>query len=48
MLVKTFEIHPKVYKYSHSAYSNPNFLFHGDSVIKPCEGTQQGDPESPV
>ena len=38
MLEKVFEIHPEVYKYSHSAYSQPNFLFYGDSVIKPCEG----------
>ena len=48
MIVKIFEIHPEVYKYSHSAYSQPSFLFYGDSVIKSCEGTQQGDPESPV
>ena len=27
MLEKTFEIHPQVHKYSHSAYSQPNFLF---------------------
>ena len=48
MLEKVFEIHPEVYKYSHSAYSQPSFLFYGDSVIKSCEGTQQGDPESPA
>ena len=42
MLEKVVEIHPEVYKYSHSAYSQPSF-FYGDSVIKPCEGTQQGD-----
>ena len=48
MLEKTFEIHTEAYKYSHSAYSQPNFLFYGDSVIKSCEGTQQGDPESPA
>ena len=48
MLKKTFEIHPEVYKNSHSAYSQPSFLFYGDSVIKFCEGTQQGDPESPA
>ena len=48
MLGKIFEIHPEVYKYSHSAYSQPSFLFYGDSVNKSCEGTQQGDPESPV
>ena len=48
MLEKIFEIHPEVYKYSHSAYSQPSFLFYGDSVIKSCEGTQQGDPESPA
>ena len=49
MLEKTFEIHPEVYKYSHSAYSQPSFLFfYGDSVIKSCERTQQGDPESLV
>ena len=48
MLEKTFEIHPEVYKYSHSAYSQPSFRFYGDSVIKSCEGTQQGDPESPA
>ena len=49
MLEKTFETYPEVYKYSHSAYSQPNFLFfYSDSVIKSFEGTQQGDPESPV
>ena len=48
MLVKIFETHAEVYKYSHSAYSQPSFLFYGDSVIKSCEGTQQGDPESPA
>ena len=48
MLEKVFEIHPEVYKYSHSAYSQPTFLFYGDSVIKSCEGTQQGDPVSPA
>ena len=48
MLEKTFEIHPEVYKYSHSAYSQPSFLFYCDSVINSCEGTQQGDPESPA
>ena len=35
LLEKVFEIHPEVYKYSHSAYSQPSFLFYGDSVIKP-------------
>ena len=49
MLEKTFEIHPEVCKHSHSAYSQPNFVFfYGDSVIKSCEGTQQGDPEPPA
>ena len=48
MLEKVFEIHPEVYKYSRSAYNQPSFLFYGDSVIKSCEGTQQGDPESPA
>ena len=49
MLEKTYEIHPGFYKYSHSAYSRPSFLFfYGDSVIKSCEGNQQGDPESPA
>ena len=48
MLEKVFEIHPEVYNYSHSAYSQPTFLFYGDSVIKSCEGTQQGDPVSPA
>ena len=24
------------------------FFFYGDSVIKSCEGTQQGDPDSPA
>ena len=48
MLEKVFEIHSEVYKYSHSGYSQPSFLFYGDSVIKSCEGTQQGDPESPA
>ena len=46
MLKKVFEIHPEVYKYSQ--YSQPSFLFYGDSVIKSCEGIQQEDPESPV
>ena len=45
MLEKVFEIHTEVYKYSHSTYSQPSFLFYGDSVIKSCEGTQQGDTE---
>ena len=48
MLEKVFEIHHEVYKYSHSSYSQPSFIFYGDSVIKFCEGTQQGDPESPA
>ena len=49
MLEKDFEIHPEVYKYPHSAYSQPSFLFlYGDSVIKSCEGTQQRDLESPA
>ena len=48
MLEKTFEINPEVSKYSHSAYSHPGFLLYGDSVIKFCEGTQQGGPESPA
>ena len=47
MLEKVFEIHPEVYEYSFSAYSQPSYLFYGDSGIKSCEGgTQQGDPES--
>ena len=46
MLQKFLEIHPEVYKYSHSAYIQPSFLLYGDSVIKFCQGTQQGDPES--
>ena len=46
---KISETHHEDYKYSHSAYSKPSFLFfYGDSVIKSCEGTQQGYPESPV
>ena len=48
MLEKGFEVHPEDYKYSHSTYSQPSFLFYGDSVIKSCEGTQQRDPESPA
>ena len=48
MLEKIFEIHTEVLNYSHSAYSQPCFLLYGDSVIKSCEGTQQGDPESPI
>ena len=48
MLEKVFEIHPDVYKYSHTAYSQPSFIYCGDSVFKSCEGTQQGDPESPA
>ena len=48
MLKKVFEIHHEIYKYSHSAYRQPSFLFYGDSVIKSCEWTQQGDPESPA
>ena len=27
---------------------NQVFFFYGDSVIKSCDGTQQGDPDSPV
>ena len=43
---KTFEIHPKLYKYSHLAYSQPSFhFFYCDSVIKE---TKQGDLESPA
>ena len=38
MLEKKFEIHPEVYKYSHSAYSQPSFLLYGDSVIKFVKG----------
>ena len=45
---KTCEIHPEVYKYSHSAYSQPSCLFYCDAEIKFCEGTHKGDPESPV
>ena len=49
MLEKTFELHPEVYKYSHSAYSQPSFLFYDDPVIKSFEGTQQvDDAESPA
>ena len=48
MFEKIFEIHTEDCKYSLSAYSQPSFLFHGDSLIKSCEGTQQGDPESPA
>ena len=48
MLENISEIHPEVYRYSRSAYSQLSFLFYGDSVIKSCEGTQQGDPESPA
>ena len=48
MLEKIFEINPEVYKYSHSACSQPSFLFYGDSVIKSWEDTQQENPESPV
>ena len=48
MLEKVSEIRPEVYKYSHSAYSQPSFLFYGDSIIKFCEWTQQGAPESPA
>ena len=33
-----------ILKYSHSAFSHSSFF----SVIKSCEGTQQGDPESPA
>ena len=46
MLENIFELHPEVYKYSHSAYSQPIFLFYSDSVIKSCVETQQGNPES--
>ena len=48
MLEKTFETHPEVYKYSHSAYSQPSYLFYSDSVIKFREGTQQENTESPT
>ena len=48
MLKKKLQIHPEVYKYSHSAYSQRSFLLYGDSVMKSCKGSQQGDPESPA
>ena len=32
LLEKTFETHPEVYKYSHSVYIQPSFLFYDDSV----------------
>ena len=48
MLEKVFEIHAEVYKYSHSAYSRPSFLFYADSLSISCERTQQGDPQSPA
>ena len=47
VLEETFEIHPEDYKYSPSEYSQPSFFFYGNSVMKSCEGTQQGDPVSP-
>ena len=47
MQEKTFEIHSESYQSSHSAHSQPCFLF-CDSVIKFCEATQQADPESPA
>ena len=43
MIEKFFGIYPEVYKYSHLAYNQPSLLLYGDSVIKSCEGTQQGD-----
>ena len=46
MMEKTLEIHADVYKYSHVAYSLPNFLFYCDSILKSCERTQQRDRES--
>ena len=48
MLKKAFEMHPEVYNYSHSAYSQPSFLFYSDLVIKFYEGTLQGNSESPA
>ena len=47
MLKETIETNPDFYKYSHSAYSQPSF-FYGDTVIKSCEGTEQGILESPL
>ena len=44
ILDKTFATHAEIYKYSHSAYSQPSF-FYGDSLIIPCEGSQQGYSE---
>ena len=46
MVEKLFKRHPEIYKYSHSAYSQPRFLFYGDSNIKLCGGIQQGHTES--
>ena len=48
MLQKTFEMHPEVNKYSHSAYGQPTFLLYSDSIVKFCEGTQQEDFQSPA
>ena len=45
---KPFEIHPQIYKYSHSAYSQRSFFIYDYSVFKLCEGTQQGDAEAPA
>ena len=48
MCRKSTPLTQAVCKYPHSAYSQSSFLFYGDSVIKFCEETEQGDPESPA
>ena len=36
------------FKSIHTRRTVSQRFFYGDSVIKSCEGIQQGDPESPV
>ena len=47
MLEKVFEISLKFISI-HTLRTVSQVFFYGDSVIKSCEGTQQGDPESPA
>ena len=45
MRENAFEIHREVFTL---CVQSAKFSFYGDSVIKSCEGTQQGNPESPA
>ena len=48
MLEKVFEYTLKLISIHSWRTVNQVFFFFGDSVIRSCERTQQGDPESPA